>query len=31
LANRAQKDRGEVKHSTKKPWRQKGTGPPAPA
>lgn len=24
--NRAQKDRGEVKHSTKKPWRQKGTG-----
>jgi len=22
----AQKDRGEVKHSTKKPWRQKGTG-----
>lgn len=25
-ANRAQKDRGEVKHSTKKPWRQKGTG-----
>ena len=23
---RAQKDRGEVKHSTKKPWRQKGTG-----
>jgi len=26
LANRAQKDRGEVKHSTKKPWRQKGTG-----
>ena len=21
-ANRAQKDRGEVKHSTKKPWRQ---------
>jgi large subunit ribosomal protein L4 len=25
-ATRAQKDRGEVKHSTKKPWRQKGTG-----
>lgn len=25
-ANRAQKDRGEVKHSTKKPYRQKGTG-----
>ena len=24
--NRMQKDRGEVKHSTKKPWRQKGTG-----
>ncbi|MCS6786505.1 MAG: 50S ribosomal protein L4 [Thiobacillaceae bacterium] len=24
--NRKQKDRGEVKHSTKKPWRQKGTG-----
>ena len=24
--NRAQKDRGTVKHSTKKPWRQKGTG-----
>ncbi len=23
---RAQKDRGVVKHSTKKPWRQKGTG-----
>jgi large subunit ribosomal protein L4 len=23
---RAQKDRGQVKHSTKKPWRQKGTG-----
>jgi large subunit ribosomal protein L4 len=23
---RAQKDRGEVTHSTKKPWRQKGTG-----
>ena len=23
---RAHKDRGEVKHSTKKPWRQKGTG-----
>lgn len=25
-ATRAQKDRGTVKHSTKKPWRQKGTG-----
>ena len=25
-SNRAQKDRAEVKHSTKKPWRQKGTG-----
>ncbi len=24
--NRAQKDRQQVKHSTKKPWRQKGTG-----
>ena len=24
--NRAQKDRAEVKHTTKKPWRQKGTG-----
>ena len=24
--NRKQKDREEVKHSTKKPWRQKGTG-----
>lgn len=23
---RAQKDRADVKHSTKKPWRQKGTG-----
>ena len=23
---RAQKNRGDVKHSTKKPWRQKGTG-----
>jgi large subunit ribosomal protein L4 len=23
---RAQKDRGQVAHSTKKPWRQKGTG-----
>ena len=23
---RAQKDRGNVKHTTKKPWRQKGTG-----
>ncbi len=26
LGNRAQKDRAEVKHSTKKPFRQKGTG-----
>lgn len=26
LGTRAQKDRGTVKHSTKKPWRQKGTG-----
>ena len=26
LGTRAQKDRGDVKHSTKKPWRQKGTG-----
>lgn len=25
-ANRAQKTRAEVNHSTKKPWRQKGTG-----
>jgi len=25
-ATRAQKDRGEVRHSTKKPFRQKGTG-----
>ncbi|ODS95079.1 MAG: 50S ribosomal protein L4 [Lautropia sp. SCN 69-89] len=25
-ANRAQKDRGAVRHSTKKPFRQKGTG-----
>jgi 50S ribosomal protein L4, bacterial/organelle len=24
--NRAQKDRATVKHTTKKPWRQKGTG-----
>ena len=24
--NRKQKDRAEVRHSTKKPWRQKGTG-----
>lgn len=24
--NRAQKTRAEVRHSTKKPWRQKGTG-----
>ena len=26
MGDRAQKDRAEVKHSTKKPWRQKGTG-----
>ena len=26
LGTRAQLDRGAVKHSTKKPWRQKGTG-----
>ncbi|KPN71600.1 50S ribosomal protein L4 [Neisseria sp. 83E34] len=26
LGNRAQLTRAEVKHSTKKPWRQKGTG-----
>ena len=26
VGSRAQKDRGAVKHSTKKPWRQKGTG-----
>ena len=26
LGTRAQKDRGEVSHSTKKPFRQKGTG-----
>ena len=25
-ATRMQKDRGDVHHSTKKPWRQKGTG-----
>ena len=25
-ATSKQKDRGEVRHSTKKPWRQKGTG-----
>lgn len=25
-ANRKQKDRSEVRHSTKKPWKQKGTG-----
>ena len=25
--NRKQKDREEVHHTTKKPWRQKGTGP----
>ncbi|MBE2260566.1 MAG: 50S ribosomal protein L4 [Candidatus Accumulibacter sp.] len=24
--NRAQRDRSEVRHTTKKPWRQKGTG-----
>jgi large subunit ribosomal protein L4 len=26
LGTRAQKDRGQVSHSTRKPWRQKGTG-----
>jgi large subunit ribosomal protein L4 len=26
LSTSKQKDRGEVRHSTKKPWRQKGTG-----
>jgi large subunit ribosomal protein L4 len=26
IGSRAQKDRSEVNHSTKKPWRQKGTG-----
>jgi large subunit ribosomal protein L4 len=26
IGSRAQKDRGEVSHTTKKPWRQKGTG-----
>ncbi len=26
VGSRKQKDRQEVKHSTKKPWRQKGTG-----
>jgi large subunit ribosomal protein L4 len=26
IGSRAQKDRGDVSHSTKKPWRQKGTG-----
>jgi large subunit ribosomal protein L4 len=26
IGSRAQKDRGEVRHTTKKPWRQKGTG-----
>ncbi len=26
IATSKQKDRGEVRHSTKKPWRQKGTG-----
>jgi len=26
LATSKQKDRGDVRHSTKKPWRQKGTG-----
>lgn len=25
-SNRAQKDRSEVRHSTRKPWKQKGTG-----
>jgi large subunit ribosomal protein L4 len=26
VGSRKQKDRGEVRHSTRKPWRQKGTG-----
>src|SRR3712207_164978 len=26
IGSRGQKDRGAVNHSTKKPWRQKGTG-----
>jgi large subunit ribosomal protein L4 len=26
IGSRAQRDRGAVNHSTKKPWRQKGTG-----
>ena len=26
MGTRAQKDRGQVRHSTRKPWRQKGTG-----
>src|SRR5499427_10147027 len=26
IGSRAQKTRSEVRHSTKKPWRQKGTG-----
>ncbi|MBI2312998.1 MAG: 50S ribosomal protein L4 [Betaproteobacteria bacterium] len=26
LGTRAQKDRGTVRHTTRKPWRQKGTG-----
>src|SRR5256886_9413203 len=26
IGSRAQKDRGAVNHSTKKPWKQKGTG-----
>src|SRR5512146_2375879 len=26
IGSRAQKDRSAVNHSTKKPWRQKGTG-----
>jgi large subunit ribosomal protein L4 len=26
IGSRAQKDRGDVRHTTKKPWRQKGTG-----
>lgn len=26
IGSRAQKDRGAVSHSTRKPWRQKGTG-----
>ena len=26
IGSRAQKDRGDVSHSTRKPWKQKGTG-----